>query len=120
MLELQLVRIWEKVLAVEAVSTTDDFFALGGDSLAATTMLAAVEKFCGVDLPAASLLEASTIKKLADLIRSGGLGQTELRLVGLRLGGSRPPLYYVPGAGGDALEARMLAHYLTNEQPVFA
>jgi acyl-coenzyme A synthetase/AMP-(fatty) acid ligase/thioesterase domain-containing protein/acyl carrier protein len=119
-LELQLVRIWEKVLAVEAVSTTDDFFALGGDSLAATTMLAAVEKFCGVDLPAASLLEASTIKKLADLIRSGGLGQTELRLVGLRLGGSRPPLYYVPGAGGDALEARMLTRYLTNEQPVFA
>ena len=48
-LELQLVRIWEKVLAVEAVATTDDFFALGGDSLAAAMMLAAVEKFCGVD-----------------------------------------------------------------------
>jgi amino acid adenylation domain-containing protein len=120
MLELQLVRIWEKVLAVEAVATTDDFFTLGGDSLAAATMLAAVEKFCGVNLPAASLLEASTIKNLAGLIRSGGLGQTGLRLVGLRLGGSRPPLYYVPGAGGDALESRMLARYLTNEQPVFA
>jgi thioesterase domain-containing protein/non-ribosomal peptide synthetase component E (peptide arylation enzyme)/acyl carrier protein len=120
LLELQLVRIWEKVLAVEGVAMTDDFFALGGDSLAAATMLAAVEKFCGVDLPAASLLQASTIKKLAGLIRSAGLGQTELRLVGLRLGGSRPPLYYVPGAGGDALEPRMLARYLTNEQPVFA
>jgi acyl-coenzyme A synthetase/AMP-(fatty) acid ligase/thioesterase domain-containing protein/acyl carrier protein len=120
MLELQLVRIWEKVLAVEAVSTTDDFFALGGDSLAAATMLAAVEKFCRVDLPTASLLEARTIKKLADLIRRGGLSQTDLRLVALRLAGSRPPLYYVPGAGGDALEARMLARYLTNEQPVLA
>jgi amino acid adenylation domain-containing protein len=119
-IELQLVRIWEKVLGVEAVGTTNDFFALGGDSLAAATMLAAVEKYCAVALPAASLLEANTIKKLADLIRSGGLGQTDLRLVSLRLTGGNPPLYYVPGAGGDALEARVLARHFTNEQPIFA
>jgi amino acid adenylation domain-containing protein len=119
-LEFQLVRIWEKVLAVEAVATTDDFFALGGDSLAAATMLAAVEKFCGVDLPAASLLEASTIKKLANLIRSRGLDETDLRLVALRSDGSKPPLYCVPGAGMDALSVRGLTRYVTDDQPVFA
>jgi amino acid adenylation domain-containing protein len=118
-LELQMVRIWEKVLAVEAVATTDDFFALGGDSLAAATMLAAVEKFCGVDLPTSCLLEASTIKKLTDLIRSGGLGESDLWLVALRLSGTKPPLYCVPSGNGDALEFRIVAGNLTNDQPVF-
>jgi amino acid adenylation domain-containing protein len=119
-LELQLVRIWEKVLGLNAVGTTDDFFLLGGDSLAAATMLAAVEKFCGVDLPASSLLEASTIQKLASLIRSGGVGEADFRVVALRLRGNKPPLYCVPGAGGDALHFRVLARYLAEDQPVFA
>jgi pimeloyl-ACP methyl ester carboxylesterase len=119
-LELQLVRIWEKVLAVEAVGTTDDFFALGGDSLSAMTMLAAVEKFCGADLAVSSLLEAPNIQKLAELIRSGGLSETDLRLVALRLRGTKPPLYCVPGAGASAMEFRTLALYLPDDQPVFA
>ena len=119
-LELQLVRIWEKVLGLDAVGTTDDFFALGGDSLAATTMLAAVEKFCGVDLPVAILLEAPTIQKLSKLIRRGGLSETDLRLVAVRLRGNKRPLYYIPGAAEEALSVRRLARYLTDDQPVFA
>ncbi len=119
-LEFHLVRIWEKVLDINAVGTTDDFFALGGDSLAAATMLAAVEKFCDVDLPVSALLEAPTIQKLGELIRRGGVSETDLRLVALRLRGSKLPLYCVPGAGATALEFRKLACYLSEEQPVFA
>jgi len=119
-LGLQLVRIWEKVLGLDAVGTTDDFFALGGDSLAAARMLAAVDKFCGVTLPTSALLEAPTIQKLADLIRNGGVGETNLRLVALRLRGNKPTLYCVPGAGGDTLQVRLLARHLGEDQPVFA
>jgi amino acid adenylation domain-containing protein len=119
-LGLQLVRIWEKVLGLDAVGTTDDFFALGGDSLAAATMLAAVDKFCGVTLPTSALLKAPTIQKLADLIRNGGVGEIDLRLVALRLRGTKPPLYCVPVAGGDALVFRILTRYLGDDQPVFA
>lgn len=119
-LEFHLIRIWENVLGVDAIGTTDDFFVLGGDSLAAATMLAAVEKFFGVDLPVSILLETPTIQKLADVIRAGGLRQTNLRLVALRLRGNKPPLYCVPGAGGDALHFRVLARYFAEDQPVFA
>lgn len=31
-LELQLTRIWERVLGIESLSVTDNFFALGGHS----------------------------------------------------------------------------------------
>jgi amino acid adenylation domain-containing protein len=119
-LEFQLVRIWENVLGIDAIGTTDDFFALGGDSLAAATMLAAIEKFCGVYLPVSALLEAPTAERLAELIRRGGLSETDLRLVALRLRGRKPPLYCVPGAGASALQFRILAHHLPEDQPVFA
>jgi len=119
-LELQLVRIWEKVLGINPIGTMDDFFALGGDSLAAATMLAAIEKFCGVYLPVSALVEAPTPERLAELIRRGGLSETDLRLVALRLRGSKPPLYCVPGAGASALQFRTLAHHLSEDQPVFA
>src|SRR5439155_12673617 len=114
-LGLQLVRIWEKVLGLDAVGTTDDFFALGGDSLGAATMFAAVEKFCGIDLPVAILLEAPTIRKFAEVIRRGGLSETDLRLVALRLRGCKPPLYCVPSAGADALEFRILTCHLADD-----
>jgi thioesterase domain-containing protein len=83
-------------------------------------MLAAVDKFCGVTLPTSALLEAPTIQKLADLIRNGGVGETDLRLVALRLRGTKPPLYCVPGAGSDAFQFRILTRYLGDDQPVFA
>ena len=119
-IEFQLVQIWEKVLAVGAIGTTDDFFALGGDSLAAATMFAAVEKFLGINLPTSTLLEAPTIKELAEIIRCGGLSETDRRLVTLQLGGTRPPLHYVTYPVGNALEFRFVVRHFTNDQPVFA
>ena len=68
-IELQLVRIWESVLRIECVTVDDDFFALGGDSLAAAALFAAVEKFFNVDLPVSTLLHAPTIKLLAEAIK---------------------------------------------------
>jgi acyl-coenzyme A synthetase/AMP-(fatty) acid ligase/thioesterase domain-containing protein/acyl carrier protein len=118
-LELQLVRIWQKVLDV-SVQRTDDFFALGGDSLAAVTMLAAVDKIFGVDLPVSALLEAATLEKLAALIRGDGWSAGDLRLVALQLCGKKPPLYCVPGAGSEALALRELARHLGEQQPFFA
>src|SRR5205823_2900948 len=119
-LELHLVRIWEKVLDINAIRTTDDFFALGGDSLAAATMLAAVEKFFGVTLPVSALLEAPTAEKLGELIRKGGWSQANRCLVALQLRGTKPALYCVPGAGCEALELRELARHLGVERPIFA
>lgn len=43
-------RLWSEVLNVSDVSGTDDFFALGGHSLAAMTVLNAVEQSFAVEL----------------------------------------------------------------------
>ncbi|HET9856538.1 MAG TPA: non-ribosomal peptide synthetase [Chthoniobacterales bacterium] len=119
-LMLQLVRLWQKALETDNIDTATDFFSLGGDSLAAATMLAAVETLFGVNLPVSALLEAPTIEKLGALIRKGGWSESELRLVALQLRGNKPPLYCVPGAGSEALAFRELAVHLGDDQPVFA
>jgi len=119
-LSLQLVRIWQKVLGNDAVGITDNFFALGGDSLGAVTMLTAVEKLLDIDLPTSALLEAPTIDRLAELIRRGGWSEAKLRLVALQLRGTKLPLYCVPGAGSEALAFRELATHLGDDQPCFA
>src|SRR5256886_2781271 len=119
-LSCQLVRIWENILGTNNVDTTSDFFALGGDSLAAATMLAAVETFFGIHLPVSALVEAPTLEKLAEVIRHGGWSEAQLRLVALQLRGTKPPLYCVPGAGSEALAFRELAAHLGNDQPCFA
>jgi acyl-coenzyme A synthetase/AMP-(fatty) acid ligase/thioesterase domain-containing protein/acyl carrier protein len=120
LLTTQLLRIWQEALGCKQIGTKDDFFGLGGDSLAGAAMSADAEKFLGINLPGAALLEAPTVEKLADLIRNGGWKESDLRMVPLRSRGSRPPLYCVPGAGCDFLEFRALANHLSDDQPVFA
>ena len=120
LLTLQLLRIWQNVLESDSIGLADDFFIFGGDSLAAATMLAAVEKRFGISLPVSSLLEAPTVEKLADLIRRGGRLESDSALIPLQLRGTQLPLYCVPGAGSEPLEFRQLAAHLGDDQPLFA
>ena len=57
--ETRLVEIWEQVLDVRPIGLRDDFFELGGDSLAAETVFAAIETAFGRDLPSSTLLQGA-------------------------------------------------------------
>lgn len=117
---LQLLSIWQQVLEKDDISIKQDFFALGGDSLAAAAIMAGIDKFLRVNLPIAALVQAPTIEKLAYLIRNSGRGANSFHVVGHRLRGKKPPLCYVPGAGCEAFELHALASRLAEEQPVLA
>jgi iturin family lipopeptide synthetase A len=57
--------LWSKTLDGEPAATDDDFFSLGGDSLAANTMLAALARDTGVVLEIGDFLAEPTIRALA-------------------------------------------------------
>ncbi|CAO3437374.1 amino acid adenylation domain-containing protein [Azospirillum endophyticum] len=63
--ELWLAGIWHKILGLDAVGRDDDFFALGGNSLSATRLVAAIRRENGADLPLAELYRNPTIAALA-------------------------------------------------------
>jgi acyl-CoA synthetase (AMP-forming)/AMP-acid ligase II len=73
--EGELAQIWAKVLKTEKVGIHDNFFALGGDSLLATEVLAHIHNTLLIDVEVSSIFEAPTVAEMAQhlemLIDSG-------------------------------------------------
>ncbi|HEY7419406.1 MAG TPA: condensation domain-containing protein, partial [Ktedonobacteraceae bacterium] len=67
-LEKRLVALWQELFNLERVGITDDYFALGGDSLLAIRMLAGLQTVTGIELSAYDLFSSPTIAELAELI----------------------------------------------------
>ncbi|HEY0452777.1 SDR family NAD(P)-dependent oxidoreductase [Actinophytocola sp.] len=67
-LEATIAQVWREGLGVEVVGVDDDFFGLGGNSLVAVQLIAALRKAVGVRLPMRSLFETPTVAGLATRI----------------------------------------------------
>lgn len=99
-----------EVLGLEQVGLHDDFFELGGDSLAAIELVAAIEDRCSVRLDTAVLLEAPTVAALTPklvLQRPRG-APTVVQLHD----GPGAPFFCVAGGGAPAVSLRALADAL--------
>jgi aryl carrier-like protein len=66
--EKQLAEIWCAVLRVPRVGGRDDFFALGGDSILATQVVARVRAIWRVEVSVARLLETPTLEAFAAMV----------------------------------------------------
>ncbi|MET0399063.1 MAG: non-ribosomal peptide synthase/polyketide synthase, partial [Longimicrobiaceae bacterium] len=62
--------IWARYLEVERVSVDADYFALGGHSLAATSMISQVRQAFGVEVPLRAVFEAPVLSALAERIEA--------------------------------------------------
>ncbi|MBG1259151.1 amino acid adenylation domain-containing protein [Nostoc commune] len=118
-LELQLTKIWEKVLSIQPIGIRDNFFSLGGHSLLAVRLFAQIEKALKKNLPLAILFQAPTIEKLATILSQSELSKSWSYLVPIQPLGSKPPLFIAHGLGGHGLSFVDLVSYLGSEQPVY-
>jgi acyl-CoA synthetase (AMP-forming)/AMP-acid ligase II/acyl carrier protein len=80
-------RLWAQVLGGGPPGSADDFFAAGGDSLAAAELTARIHRETGVRLTARSLFDAPTVAALADLIAEARRASA----AAVENGGSPPP-----------------------------
>ncbi|MFM7450744.1 MAG: amino acid adenylation domain-containing protein, partial [Leptolyngbyaceae cyanobacterium] len=119
-LEIQLVKIWEKVLNIQPIGIHDNFFELGGNSLLAVQIFAQIEEQFNRKIPLATLFQEGTIYKLSHLLADSHWQGSWNSLVAIQPKGTRPPFFCVHGHGGQVLYFHQLAHCLGEDQPFYA
>src|SRR5262245_18092886 len=113
--EFKLAKIWQAVLVISGIGIMDNFFDLGGNSLAALYLLAQVDKVFGKKLSPTAIFEAPTIEKMAQLLHHDEVVPSTL-LSALQTDGSKPPFFWIHGELSNAF----LPRYLGPDQPVYA
>lgn len=99
--------LWSESLEIEEVSSEDDFFLSGGNSLNAISMLAKIYSHFGVSLPAQTIFESPKLKDLAKIVDQG-FTKSQSRVV-LMNDGVGHPVFCWPGLGGYPMRLRKLA-----------
>ena len=110
-MEEQLTDAWEKVLGIQQVGITDNFFALGGHSLLAVQLMAEIKKVTGQRIPVITLFQSPTIEQLADTIRKGDWSEQTSGPVQINPDASKLPLFWVHDT--------FLAGHLEPDQPLY-
>ena len=128
--EVQLAQMWEEVLGCSPIGVNDDFFELGGDSLAALQIASRIRHVFPLEAPVQKLAQACTVAQLATLIEERPESQTHSTLpladvvgtsplVILQKGDESKPFFCVHPAGGTVLCYVPLARLLGSNQAFF-
>lgn len=119
-LESWLIQCWAQMLGLTGISLDNNFFDLGGTSVTAARIVAAVEKKLLLRVPLVLLIEHPTVRSLAARLESGGLESSWNPLVLLSKGAaSQTPLFLVHAIRGNVVGYRDLARQL-GDRPVYA
>ncbi|WP_370332168.1 alpha/beta fold hydrolase [Mycolicibacterium hippocampi] len=128
-LETQIAAVWADVLRLDEVGRTENFYALGGDSLNVQQMLGQLASGHGLRLTTADLAGAPTVAQFAEIVGARRDGRTaepagEIASTTVLL---RPPtgsttetLFCFAGAGASALSFAPFAHRVNSAAAVVA
>ncbi len=118
----QLAALWARLLHVDRVGVRDDFTELGGTSLQAAHLFAEIEAGLGVLLPMTTIVEDSTVERLAARVEEAAAGprRTGASLHVLRRGAvGGPSLFLVHDGDGETLLYLNLARRLPGDVNVY-
>ncbi len=117
-LETELLALWRTVLQRPGLTVTDNFFDLGGDSLAAVSILTGIEKIIGRRVPMYLMTERPTVESLAAALGEGTASTGLMVSLGSdvdegRIGQPARALVYLAASGhGDLMRFQALARTL--------
>jgi thioesterase domain-containing protein/acyl carrier protein len=120
--EIALADIWRQILNIDAIGAYDDFFDLGGDSFAATTLAAEIEAVFKMRFAPSDIINASTVEKQAQKVAENAvpLGQQlPSHLILGHDGGSQAPVFMVHGGFGFAFFRPDFLEEIGRDRPIY-
>ena len=120
--EKRVAALWQEALGLSRIGATDDFFHSGGDSLSATVLITLIEREFDREISLASLVQASTITRLAAMLESDerSLGNASHHdVIPLRSEGSLLPFLVIAPEADSAIRFLHVCRHLGNDQPFF-
>jgi len=116
--------IWRRVMNVDSVGVHDDFFEIGGDSLAAAVLASELESRFGCKFSPSNMIEASTVAEQVAYIERQREKQGDSscaipsNLIVCNAEGKKAPLFIVHGAVGFTIYDRRFMEGFDKDQPV--
>ena len=104
--------IYAQVLGLELVGVDDSFFDLGGDSLSAMRLIAAINASLDADLSVRTLFDAPTVRSLGQRLGTDTASAQEVVPVQSLKKGTGVPLFCIHPAGGVSWPYQVLGNYL--------
>lgn len=117
--ESSLASIWSDVLDVEPVGRNDDFFDLGGDSMAATAMAGEISDRFKVDFKPSQLVDLNTVATIARSLNDASGVLLPSNIVSINKSGSKTPLFMIHGGAGITFLRPGFLATLAPQQPVY-
>ncbi|GAA4671143.1 amino acid adenylation domain-containing protein [Phytohabitans rumicis] len=118
-IERHIATAWSEALGIERIGVHDDFFELGGYSLAMMRLTATLRSRHGYELTFGSFVEHRTVAGLAATLQDPAAANRAMMWLRSE-GDGRPPLFCVHPGGGSAHWYLRLAPHLHPDQPVAA
>ncbi|MEX1109042.1 MAG: thioesterase domain-containing protein [Dongiaceae bacterium] len=106
-------------LGYNSVNAGDDFFELGGDSVAATALVTAIADRFRVELPISVIVSYPTMAALARYLTDQPPLALYPPVLPVETAGERTPLFVVHGLTGQAFAARYLRDRIGPRRPIY-
>jgi amino acid adenylation domain-containing protein len=117
--ETRVLALWCEVLGREGIARDDDFFALGGTSLAALRLVVRLEKEYDRPVPLSAILRARTVRTLAREIEGVSASSLPSAVISFRQVEGSIPLFCLPGVGGHVFSYTTLLDHLPPRRTVY-
>lgn len=124
-LEIEVERLFARVLELDRVPAKDDFFDLGGSSLQVIRLVWLLREELGADVPVRVVFEHPTVRDLSRYMSTTATSLLEVEdptgpVLPIRTTGERKPLWLVPPGGGLGWAYLGFASEIDTSRPVYA
>ncbi len=122
--EKRLLEMLRAAFNLKTIDVDDNFFELDGDSLLAAGLFARIEQEFGITLALDVLFQCPTVRLLAEMIRDSTGPVIARAVVTIQSPtvcqtAGKPPLFCLPGIGGNVLEFAEFAKALGPSQVIY-